>query len=129
MRTARRSGEDAGEQGAATLVLMGLVGAAVALSVALASVGSALVAQRRAGSSADLAALAAAVAVQDRRDGCAAAADLARLNHTRLLSCQVAGQTVTVRVGRPVRMPLLGEILVSSHARAGPVGSLMPAGH
>lgn len=81
--------------------------------------GAVLVAHREAGAAADLAALAGAAALQEGREGCAAAGTVAVANDARLVSCAVAGAEVRVVVRSGVEA--LGHLLdVDARARAGP---------
>ena len=114
--SARRS---AAEGGFAVPVVLGLGG--VLLSFCLGGLvgGQVLVAQRRAASAADLAALAGAVTLQVGRDGCEAARRLTELGEARLEECRVDGEQVRVTAG--VDLTLLGhEVTVRSRAHAGP---------
>lgn len=108
------------ERGAGTVLALGL-----GLLVVLAAVLIALLAQSaalavRASAAADLAALAAADAARGIAAGepCAVAADVARRNNAKVLSCSVgAGSTVQVRTELEVRTPVGG---ATGLARAGP---------
>lgn len=85
------------ERGAATVfAAFGLL-ALLSLTVLAVQVGGAVVAGHRVQSAADLAALAAAGALADGGDACAAARDSARANGVRVGSCAVEEQTVLVR--------------------------------
>jgi secretion/DNA translocation related TadE-like protein len=81
--------------------------------------GAAVVTHRRAESAADLAALAAAQALQEGGDTCAAARAVARANGARVDSCRIVGldAVVGVRVDGPA---LLGGLALPARARAGP---------
>ncbi|MCB5292019.1 Rv3654c family TadE-like protein [Arthrobacter sp. SO3] len=108
------------ERGAGTVLALGL-----GLLVVLAAVVIALLAQSaamatRAAAAADLAALAAADAARGIIPGepCAVAADVARRNNARVLSCsEGAGSTVQVRTELEVRTPVGA---ATGLARAGP---------
>ncbi|HEX9229738.1 MAG TPA: Rv3654c family TadE-like protein [Arthrobacter sp.] len=108
------------ERGAGTVLALGL-----GILVVLAAVLILLLAQSaamafRAAAAADLAALAAADAARGITPGdpCAVAADVARRNGARVLSCsQGTGSTVQVRTELEVRTPLGG---ATGLARAGP---------
>ncbi|QYJ03126.1 flp pilus-assembly TadE/G-like family protein [Nocardioides panacisoli] len=108
------------ERGAATVLVAAVIGVLLLLGAALGFVVGIVVTQRHAQSAADLAALAAAEAVADGRDGCAAGATIARSNGGRLTSCEVAGTTVTVSVA--VTGPRWQEwsVDLTAEARAGP---------
>ncbi len=92
-RHARRN-----ERGAAALLAPGLAAVVLFLALAVALVGRLVVDQRRAAVAADLAALAGATAVQHDRDACAAVSALARRNGATVVSCEVRGEVVRVRV-------------------------------
>ncbi|MDR7082606.1 secretion/DNA translocation related TadE-like protein [Arthrobacter ginsengisoli] len=108
------------ERGAGTVLALGL-----GLLVVLAAVLVVLLAQSaamaaRAAAAADLAALAAADAARGITPGepCAVAADVARRNNARVLSCaEGAGNTVQVRTELEVRTPVGA---ATGLARAGP---------
>jgi len=111
-----------GDRGSGTVLALGvaLTGAGVALAGT--TLGSAVLARHRAEAAADLAALAAAVRVQDAVPGvCTAAARTAAANGARLLSCRPGGDG-TVSVSVAVRAPALGGVLGPAvvRARAGP---------
>lgn len=97
--------------------------ALVALSASIAvAYGTAVVGRHRAGTAADLAALAAAVRVVDGATGaCRTAAAVAARNGGVLRGCRVAGTDVEVSVARSVRLAGLGVRTVVVRARAGPV--------
>lgn len=122
MRSRRTGTGERDQRGAATAAATGLVGVLLAVAAA-ASLGAAvLVDHRRAESAADLAALAGAAAVAGG-DACAAAAGVAEANGTKLVSCEVRGRDVLVRV--ELRRDY-GAGLVAGHAaqaRAGPGGA------
>jgi secretion/DNA translocation related TadE-like protein len=98
--------------------VLAVVGAAAVL------VAAAVTARHRAGSAADLAALAAAGrAVTGEPDACAVAAEIADRNAARLATCTVEeGGVVAVTVAVPVRLGPLGLYDATGRARAGPVG-------
>lgn len=108
------------ERGAGTVLALGL-----GMLVVLAAVLILLLAQSgamafRAAAAADLAALAAADAARGITPGepCAVAADVARRNGARVLSCsEGTGSTVQVRTELEVRTPVGG---ATGLARAGP---------
>jgi len=113
----------AGERGSATVWVIALSGVLAVLTAAVVLVGAAAVARHRAGTAADLAALAAAGrAVLGEPDACDVAAQVARANAAALASCSVDGSAVVeVRVDVPVRLGGLGVHVASARARAGPV--------
>jgi secretion/DNA translocation related TadE-like protein len=77
----------------------------------------------RAGAAADLAALAAAQALRDGSDPCAAATTVARANDARVAACEPDGLEVrvTVEADTPRMVGLTWSVPAS--ARAGPVGA------
>jgi secretion/DNA translocation related TadE-like protein len=115
--TARRRHD---ERGAATMLALTLLGALVSVAVALAPLGGALVASRRAAAAADLAALAGASALQQGRDACAAAARVAAANDARVAACAVRADDVRLRVVVDAGRVLGRSLEVSGRARAGP---------
>ncbi len=121
----RRRRARCGQRGAVTAVTVVLVGVIAMTGLLVATLGGAVVDQRRVAAAADLAALAGAAALQHGQDGCAAARSAARSNGARLQDCRVAGRTVLVAVERPpspaLRRVLGRDVRVSSRARAGPV--------
>lgn len=114
-----RSGGFADERGAGTVLVLGVVGAIVALTAAVVPQLSVHVASMRAANAADAAALAAADAVSGAIPGipCDLAAATATRNGATLESCTTDGPTASVRVG----VTVIG-IAVSARARAGPPG-------
>ncbi|MGH3544998.1 MAG: Rv3654c family TadE-like protein [Mycobacteriales bacterium] len=110
--------------GSASVLLLTLGLAIVILGTAIASAGSMLLADQRAGAAADLSALTAARAALRGQDAaCAAARIVAGLNGAHLRSCRIDGldAVVTVRAAVPVTVPG-GRDTVTETARAGPVG-------
>lgn len=119
-RCSERDSERGSERGSAAVLATVLAGALCVAAVLVAALGAAVADQRRVAAGADLAALAGASAVQDGRDGCAAARSVAARNATRLASCVVRTQVVTVRTTRRTH-PLLGHrFTLHADARAGP---------
>lgn len=108
-------------RGSASVLAVVLLGVLAATAVLVAAVGGVVVDQRRVAAAADLGALAAASALQQGEDPCAAARSVAGRNGARLAGCAVQGQVVGVRVTRQARLLLGHRIQVSSQARAGPV--------
>lgn len=119
MRTSRRAAED----GAGTLMATALVGVLVSVAVAGSAVVGLVAGHRQAQVAADLAALAAATALQQGGDPCNLASGIARRNGARLLGCRVEDWQVTVAVETRVRLPG-GSWALPARARAGPVGDL-----
>ncbi|UAJ80440.1 flp pilus-assembly TadE/G-like family protein [Leifsonia sp. ZF2019] len=118
--TSRFRGRLGGEYGSASVVVVTLVGAMVAVLVATLAVGAAHLAKRRAATVADLAALAAADAAVGRIGGepCELADRVAEENGAELEECLMAGLEATVTVG--VDIP--GGWRAAVSARAGPPG-------
>ena len=108
------------ERGAATLLVVTVVGLLLFVLGALGVVGGIVLAQRQAQAAADLAALAGAAAIGDGADGCGRAAALAEANDASLLDCAVDGSEVTVRVGVSGPRAVGRRWDVSAQARAGP---------
>jgi secretion/DNA translocation related TadE-like protein len=99
---------------------MGLLLAATAVAAGGIRVA---VASHRAGAAADLAALAAAHAVREGSDGCAAAVRVARANSGRVAACVLDGLEAQVTVEVRTR-PMVGLVWsVPASARAGPLGA------
>lgn len=97
-----------------------LAGILVLISLAAATVVSVVDVHRQVQAAADLAALAAAVAVQTVGDPCLAAASLAERNSAALLDCRIEGAEIAITVRR--RLGVLGmQADVRARARAGPV--------
>jgi secretion/DNA translocation related TadE-like protein len=88
------------EYGSASVLTMAVGSAVLAGAGGLVMLVLVLTAQHRAASAADLAALAAASQLWSSPDtACAAASEVAAANHARLLSCEVAADSVVVSVG------------------------------
>ncbi|MBM7807180.1 secretion/DNA translocation related TadE-like protein [Geodermatophilus bullaregiensis] len=102
---------------------MALAGVLAAVGLAAVLVGAAVVARHRAGSAADLAALAAASrAVVGDPAACATAGEVAQANGAALTTCAVGdGAVVDVTVEVGVRLGPLGTRRATGTARAGPV--------
>ena len=111
------------EDGAATVLVLGLCAVVLLAGTVAAALGAVAVARHRAASAADLAALAAAARVLEGRDAaCAAAARTARAAGATLRSCRVEGWDAVVEaaVVPPGAVGALGTAVVT--ARAGPAG-------
>ena len=108
------------ERGAGSLLVVSFLSFLLLVGAALGVVAAMVGAHRMAQSAADLAALAAAVDLQEGEDPCAAASRIAGANHARLTSCLVQGEEVVVEVA--VAGPRwLGQAAdLSARARAGP---------
>ena len=120
MRVTSRAGPD---EGAGTVLAVGLVAVLGSLVLACATLGAAVVSRHRAASAADLAALAGADRAMGRAAGepCQAAASVARVNATELTSCRVGADgsvTVSVQVSLPSPWTTLGP--AEARSRAGP---------
>jgi secretion/DNA translocation related TadE-like protein len=115
----RGSGGSQDEAGAASVIALGIVGAIVAVSIAVVPVLGAFVASQEAANAADAAALAAADAVSGAVTGvpCELAGGVAARNGARLMSCEGDGPVVVVRVA----IERFG-FTVAAAARAGPPG-------
>jgi len=110
-----------GDRGAGTVLVLGLVGGAAALTLVVAALVGVVAARGAAQSAADLSALAAAAAVQ-RGDGdpCLRSTRVAERNGTQVLSCSCApDRSCTVEVRRGTG---LGPDAVAA-ARAGPTSA------
>lgn len=108
------------EDGAGTVLAVAMLGILVTVTVATSGVVGVVAAHRQAQSAADLAALAAATALQDGVEACRRAEDIADRNGGSLRSCHVAGWEVRVTV--VVARPLPGRTMrLEARARAGPV--------
>ena len=110
------------DDGAGTVLALGLVAVLGAVVLACAALGSAVVARHRAGAAADLAALAAADRTAGRAAGppCPAAAAVAAVDGAAVSSCTVAPDgsvTVAVSVRLPPPWNRLG--VARAQARAG----------
>lgn len=114
-----RRGRD--DDGAATVLLLGLLGVLLTVGATLVAVGLALVARHRADAAADLAALAtAARALDGPAAACATGGQVAERNGARVVACRLDGDVavVTVEVTPGGRVALLGPARTT--ARAGP---------
>lgn len=112
-----RFGGFGGERGSGSVLAIGVLGAVVAVAVAVIPVGSILVAHQQASAAADAAALAAADTTSGRISGypCEVAAAVATRNRATIAACEVQGLIASVTVVVPGRW---GDVSVS--ARAGP---------
>lgn len=120
----RRPAGHRDEHGLAVVASTALLGVLVTVTLAAVGVGSVVLGHRAAQAAADLASLAGATAVQDGRDACGAARQVARRNHARVVRCRVEGFVVTVEtVARTGRLPG-GALELRARARAGPVARL-----
>lgn len=114
----------AGDDGAASVLVLGLLGVAAALIAAIAVVAGAHTARADAQAAADLAALAAAQQHAVARAGaCATGSQTASRNGARVTGCLVAEDgsvTVTVRRDLGGVAAVFGGSSVDATARAGP---------
>ena len=92
------------------------------IALVLGVLGQLLADQRRAATAADLAALAAATAIQVGEQPCEAAAESVSRNGARLRGCIVDGDRVRVEAVRPSTSVLGRDIEVTAEAHAGPTG-------
>lgn len=116
------------ERGLAAPLVVTLTGLLLVVALVGTGLGRLLVDQRRVSAAADLAALAAAGAVQRGQEPCAEAVVVAGRNGSTLKSCAVSGEHVVVRAAlrSPAFEGLLGltgrSVSVEADARAGPAG-------
>ncbi|MEV6432782.1 Rv3654c family TadE-like protein [Nocardia sp. NPDC051463] len=114
----RGQAERGGATVSACLALVGLIGVALLVG----QVGVVVVSRHHAQAAADLAALAAAGALEQGAEaGCAQALEIARHMRARIHECEVTRWDVTVAVVRNVPIGLYGKWTVRAVARAGPV--------
>ncbi|WP_425862946.1 Rv3654c family TadE-like protein [Arthrobacter sp. TWP1-1] len=119
---------DKGEEGAGTVLAVGLVFVMLLLTAMVLGLGQAAVAAAKAATAADLSALAAADAYRGLSVGspCQIAADVAALHGASLLDCTLAGdQSVRVSVSIRTALPWLS----TGMARAGPPPDTVGPGH
>ncbi len=107
------------QSGAAVVAALGVVAVLLLVAGAGAGVGGLVVAQRRAQSAADLAALAAAQAVQGGEDACAAGDRIADRHEVHLIGCAVEGPEVVITVEVELPAVFAGRS-IRARARAGP---------
>lgn len=111
------------EQGAATVLVAGIVAAALILLVGVLALARVQVARHEAQGAADLGSLAAAAALQrgaTPAEACGAADRLVRANGARRSSCVVEQEEVVVRAEVAVELGVLGRHDSFATARAGP---------
>jgi len=108
------------ERGAATVLVVALLGLLLFVGAALGVVGALVRDHRAAQSAADLAALAAASALARGEDPCAAAASVAAANGAEAVGCAPDGLEVrvTVQVAGPRWLGQAADL--GAEARAGP---------
>lgn len=110
-----------GERGSGTVLVLGLTALLLFAAMTATTLAAVAVARHRAGSAADLAALAAASRVTaGATAACAAGSEVARAAGADLLQCRVRGREVDVEAAARPPGPLgrLGQATV--RARAGP---------
>ena len=107
------------ESGSASVLAVVVVAVLTAAAVLVSAFGGVVADQRRVESAADLAALAAAGALQVGGDPCQAAGSSTARNGARLAECLVTGEEVTVRVTRS-RVVLGHSLELTGRARGGP---------
>lgn len=113
------------ERGAASILMIGLMGVVIVLGSAAIVVAGYLAAHHRARAAADLAALSGAAAYQEGHDPCAQADRAARGNGATVRHCDQVGDqidfVVTVRVAVPIRLRIPGlPRTAEAEAYAGP---------
>ena len=86
------------DRGSVSLFLVACLGLLLLVGTALGVVAALVRAHRQAQAAADLSALAVASAVSRQPDPCTVGTAIARANGARLVSCDLAGRTSTVRV-------------------------------
>jgi secretion/DNA translocation related TadE-like protein len=125
-RRTRRCGRD--DAGSGTVLVVGLVAVAAALTLGLSLLGQVIVARHRAAAAADLAALAAAGAAHappsaPATDPCAVAADVAIANGATLTSCRLDQAGVAAVSVQTVAKTAAHVFRPTAEARAGPAAT------
>ena len=108
------------ERGAATVLVVAVLGLLLLVGAALGVVGAMVKAHRVAQAAADLAALAGASALADGQDACAAATRVATANGATVVSCAPDGLEVRVTVEATGPRWLGQSADLVAEARAGP---------
>ena len=113
-------GRAGGQRGAGSMLVLTMVGILATVALALGVMAGMVRAHRAAQSAADLGALAGATALAGGFDACLAAEVVVDANGADLLSCEVLGSEVLVRVSAPG--PKWGEQVwdLDAQSRAGP---------
>jgi secretion/DNA translocation related TadE-like protein len=112
-----------GDAGSASLYVLAVVSLICSAGLVTLAAGQALALRHRAGTAADLAALAAADRALEGTDrACAHAAGIAESNGARLAACSVQGDVVDLLVEMRLPAALSGLPPVRARARAGPTG-------
>jgi len=112
------------DRGSATVVMLGVIGAVLLLTISGLVLASAVLASHRARAAADLAALAASGMLmrgEPASAACAAGAQIAAVNHARLQQC-IASAT-EVRLSVAVTAGVTGVGVATARSRAGPGSS------
>ncbi|MBA8811118.1 Rv3654c family TadE-like protein [Promicromonospora sukumoe] len=109
------------ERGAGTVLVLGVVAAALLLAVGIAALGAAQNARGAAQAAADLGALAGATALRDGFDPCGTAGAAVTRNGAELAACEVLGGGVVRVVATRAAVGPAGELgSARATARAGP---------
>lgn len=119
---------DRRERGSGTVLAVAAIGVLLIVAMAGLHLGAAATAAHRAGTAADLAALAGATTVQQGGiSPCDRAGQVAGRNRARLVTCSLSGESVSVRVSTVVatRWPGVPDRAIAS-ARAGPAEAAPP---
>ena len=109
------------EGGSATVVMLGVIGALLVLTVSGLLLASAVLASHRARATADLAALAAAGVLmrgEPASVACSAAAQVAAANHAQVTQCVASGTEVRLVAAVPAGVKGVG--VATARSRAGP---------
>ena len=109
-----------GDRGAASLFAVSCLALLLVLGAALGVVAAIVRAHRMAAAAADLAALAAATALQRGGDPCTAAGEIAEANGASVATCRVVGSDVVVGVTVSGPDWLGPDVDLPGTARAGP---------
>jgi secretion/DNA translocation related TadE-like protein len=110
----------AGERGSATIWGIGWMAVCASLAAVVTCAALCTAKQHAVDGAADLAAVAAAAAIQGGQDGCAAAAVTASANRVELVGCTVDGDRVEVRTSSRARLPFGLSLSMRGRSRAGP---------
>lgn len=111
-----------GEQGAGSLIALGVVAVLLGAGVVGVMWAAISVGRHRVAAAADLAALSAAQAVQSAvADPCTVAGQIAAEQNVTMQSCRVESEVVSVVVAVPVALGTLGTPVLRAEARAGPI--------
>jgi secretion/DNA translocation related TadE-like protein len=110
----------AGERGSATIWGIGWMAVCASLAAVITCAAVCTAEQHAVDGAADLAAVAAAAALQSGHDGCAAAAVTASANRAVLVGCTVDVERVEVRTSLQAPLPFALSLTVIGRSRAGP---------